>query len=379
MPSVSPSTLPPSFGSLPAIALATLLSSGWLPNDVADASDARPVQFDLHPVVAAHAVDPSDASVVQIQLKVSSIVPSIDDRPMDQWTLRLIPRNDRLVVRDYSPQTSGASHLDGSIDVKVTEEDSESFGLASVVSYGPASADAGVDNINKTIESRSFRELPQLRAITAAGTIRHGRGVYYQLRHDRQQILEGEKCFTVTYQVPNDWQAGLFDVFIEAKRQTRPFGRFETVERTVATQHFTVAAYRPENHVAKTWAYDLFHAEAELRNATTHWQQMRNRSSGFPAMLQSLASTMDHLANAPDGARHHDRDQWLDGLLQADVDPYTNPAVRRLPVDLRVLAIAYCDKRDELSTIETQPVVTQSSQAERLVSNQIDGASDQAN
>jgi len=318
------------------------------------AADAPLVHFDLRPVVAATPTDrPSN---VRIELNISAMISATDEVPIDRWTLRVAPRQTSLFVSDYEPRTEAASDLAGPIEIKITSEDGSRFGLSSVAAYGPVHGDAGIDANQKTIHSRSFQELPPMRAITAAGTIRQGRGVFFKLRADGQRILEGEKQFSICFDVPDDWQGGLLDAEIVAEKKTRPLGSFEEDLRIVAEQHFVIAAYRCGNDAARRWANELFDAEQELRAAARRLRPAKVDS--LPRMIHTVAAKIGDWSSAartPPSSlavtSHRGDDDWLRRLLNDRCDPYTDREISRLPVDLRMVALDYCDKRDEIERL----------------------------
>ena len=327
----------------------------------AAAAESPVIGFDLPATAAAHPVDPGDPhSPVTIELKLSSMIASPTVPRIDQWLLRCQPRDARLSVADYAPRTEVASELSGPINIKRTDEKTDSFGLSIDGSYGHlAHANGGADHSKKKSESVQYERMAPVQAVTAAGTIHRGRGVYFKLRWTSQQVLEGEKTFRITLHVPANWRGGLIDVSVCAQAEHRGFAGFDHEVRTLGSARFVVAAYRAADQEARATAMKLARAEYRLREAA---RDSGTSASGlsFSAMWKKLAAELNPVGPA------HQR-EWLEQLMFESVDPHVDERIRELPVSLRVAVLEYCERREAFAS------VTAPEDAARLVAERSDG------
>ena len=140
---------------------------------------------------------PYDPTLVTVELQLSSMIEAPEVPRIDQWLIRCQPRDNEVWIADYAPRTETASELASPIQVKQTEEESNSLGLSLDAAYGHvAHGNAGTDHTQKNINTVQFDRMALEQTVTASGTINRGRGVYFKLRWTAQQILEGEKTFS---------------------------------------------------------------------------------------------------------------------------------------------------------------------------------------
>ncbi len=310
---------------------------------VAVASYQAPVSTTPDPATDySHAI-PSGWSTVNFELRLSCINTSSSNQPMQQCTVRVKPRDPSLQVVDYSPRTEVMSDLTTAIQVKRSDEKTQSMGLSLDGSYGHlAHGNIGSDQGNKKTESVQFDRAAPVQAVIASGTIDRGRGVYFKLRWTDTQVLEGERRFRLTMSVPPSWRGELVDVSIVGESEHRGFGSWESQLKTVASADFIVATYIQGDTEAATLAYKLADTEYRLKHSA---QQLSRRSpTTFPEMIRHVAMKID-VDSAPVDT------SWLNRLLFAQADPHTDRAIRGLPADLRVVALDYVDLRQSFQAL----------------------------
>ncbi len=308
------------------------------------AEESAAVVFDLPPVAAARAAD-DDADLVTVQLRLSSMIETTDVPRIDQWIVRCVPRDSAVRIADYAPRTQTASDLASPIQVKQSREASQSLGISLDGSYGHlARANAGSDRTNKEQQSVQFDRVAPIQAITASGTIHRGRGVYFKLRWTSQQILEGEKVFELTLDVPPTWRGSLIDVSVVAQSESKSsFTPWDRETNTIASDHFVVAVYRDGDAQAERRARAMTDAENSLRRVVTEHCSSRS-SSSFTAMLRNVTRKFD-------GGADQTEKHWLDRLLRQQADPHLDPAICELPMQVRIAVLDYADTRDQFSAI----------------------------
>lgn len=334
-------------------------AAGWLAAPPTLADDPAPVRFDLPPVVAAvPAADPYDPKRVTVELLLSSMIESPDVPRIDQWLVRCQPRDHAVQIKDYSPRTETASELATPIQVKQTREQSNSFGLSLDGGYGPAvRGNAGMDHARKDCNSLQFDRVAPEQAVTAAGTINRGRGVYFKLRWTAQQVLEGEKVFRLTLAVPRSWRGSLLDVSVVAQSEHATFAGWDREIRTIGAANFVVAVHRQGDSQAAALAGALADAEHALRSATS--RQPTTAALSLPSMLRQFAVKLDREPAGPE-------DDWLARLLVGRADPHLDKQISKLPMSVRVAVLDYADIRDEFAAINDAPAARVSAARQAL-------------
>ena len=313
------------------------------------AGSGTPIQFDLPstaPAVASAEV-PAVASsevaagqFVTVELKLSSLIDVAHQLKVDQWIVRCRPRDQRLHLVDYTPRTETASQLSTPIQIKSTSESNDAFGASVDGGYGRmVTGHIGVDSIDKQVETRQYDRLAPHEVVVAAGTTDRGRGVYFKLRSTELQVLEGEKCFSLTWKVPEAWRGCLLDVSVEAQVEKRSLTNlWDRETKTISAHRFVVAVYRAEDPVAKQAAEDLADAERSLRV----WNlKIRESRSSIASMIQTVSK----------GFATTNSRSWLQRLLDEQADPHLDKQIRELPMEVRVAVLDYAERRDEFQRL----------------------------
>lgn len=304
---------------------------------------ADQIQFDLPPVIAAE-VSPENESHVTVELRLSSMITTPTLPAIDQWLVRCQPRDAAITIADYAPRTETASDVSSPIQVKQVEEKNLTLGLSANGSYGHlANGSLGADQCNKNTNSFEFQRQAAVQAVTAAGTINRGRGVYFKLRWTAQQVLEGEKVFRITLAVPTNWRGSLMDVSVIAQSDRKKFGGFDRETKTIGSANFVVATYRAGDNVAADRAGRIADAEYALRNLAG---RMKSKSTphSLPSMLRAVAIKLDLEPSVADT-------RWLARFLQGATDPYLDDQITKLPMPVRIAALDYADSRDDFVSL----------------------------
>lgn len=341
--------------------VAMLMFAGWCGAQACTVQNAlaeRPaIQFDMPGVaVAYHQVDvpehtpvaiPAGWKLIEFELRLSCINESLADSPMRQCVVRVQPRDRSLQIVDYAPRTEVVSELTTPIQVKQTDETSRSMGVSLNGGYASlAHGNIGSDNGTKKTESVQFDRAAPVQAVIASGTFERGRGVYFKLRWTDTQVLEGERSFRVTLGVPATWRGELVDVSVVAEAEYRSFASWERELKPVAAANFIVATYPHDDDEAEALAYQLAQTEYRLRVAAMN-QSPVPAPSTLPQMLRHVAMKIDPDTSPRDTT-------WLARLLVGQADPHVDKTIRRLPADLRVVALNYVDARRRFQTLGNQ-------------------------
>ena len=336
-----------------------------LATDIAAQDNVQALSFDLPPTAVARPVDLSDRMTptsqagesMQVDLRLSSMVTGSKLPTIERWMVQVVPRAASWRVLDYSPRTETGSDYATPIQVKRSDESTRSIGVAADGGYGHlASAHLGADHGDKKSEAIQFDKHAPLHAVSAAGTIERGRGVYYKLRWTSQQILEGEKMFQVAFDVPPGFRAGMLDVVVMAYGKPAksnpmkgvwadmPLLETSSSSELLGKAHFTVAVHRESDDAAWSLARQLASAEVRLRQAASgHRADTPIRS--LPTLIRHVAAKID-----VDSVDVHG--DWAERLIAGQADPYIDPVIRKLPTDLRVVALDYNDSRRALLALD---------------------------
>lgn len=304
------------------------------------------IHFDLPPTTAAipDANPGADPNVVTLSLRLSSMIQSPSMPRIDQWIVTCRPRGEGVSVVDYFPRTETASDVSTPIQVKRSKEKTQSLGVHLDGTYGYiAGGNAAADRGEKDVESVQFDRTAPVHAVTAAGTIDRGRGVYFKLRWTATQVLEGEKLFQVTLRVPAGWRGSLVDVSVRADRNEKKFGGLDQETVTVGTADFVIATYREGDVQSQTRAAELADAEYDLRNLA--------KSSQHQASIRSLPQMLRHMVAKFDSDSQVTDTHWVTRLISGRADPHLDKAINRLPMSLRIAAIDYADRRDDFAEL----------------------------
>ena len=343
----------------PFVIAACLATFGFQPIGTVLAESSA-VQFDMPPLTVAVPYQPTHEfqksadllpgeTLVACELVLSSMIEEPRKPRVEQWVVRCQPRDESVKIADYGPRTEVASEVDGPIQVKQLDEHTESFGMSVDGAHGHlARASFGTDHGQKRSDTYQFNKIAPLQTVIASGTINRGRGVYFKLRSAATQVLEGEKTFTLMVRVPENWRSGLIDVSVSAQTQQRSLVVWDDGVKTVGSANFVVAAYRQGDREAARAAQTLADAEQKLRRAAEQtWQRS---GKGVAAMLRRVVTTLD--VTKLDRPPELDASPWVDRLITGEADPYFDQQVRRLPVDVRVAALDYCDARDTFASLQ---------------------------
>lgn len=375
---------------LPTVMLASTINPTVAnANESSGIVDGYAISFDLPSTAVATPVTPIDArasvaygaaETVEVNLRLSSLVCGSELPRIDRWIVRCVPRSSTWQVVDYAPRTETATEFAGPIQVKQTDEETTAFGLstdAAPINFHGAFAGAkghvGFDQAEKQGTATQYEKHAPLHAVTASGTIERGRGVYYKLSWTSTQILEGEKEFKIQFAVPEGMRAGLMDVSVVAvgkpNSRNAVAGAFAQMPmlgddgqmQALGEGRFVVAVHAEGDPVAWKAAQAMADVEASLR------EQAKGIRAKSPA--KSLSSLIRHVAARFDVDSVDVHGDWIDRVVFGNADPHTDPVIRKLPTELRVAALDYCDARRKIQTLQTRrtPSTVNRLELERLV------------
>ena len=321
------------------------------------ASAEKPIiQFDIPPMIEAKVDNGGDrasalARTVSVEIPLSSMIATPKAPRIDQWLVRIVPRDPSMVLEDYSPRTELASDYAGSIQIKQTDESSNAVGTTLHGAYGPVTRfQSGIDHGSKSTDSVQLEKIAPVQAVIASGTILRGRGVYFKLRWTSQQVLEGEKRFHLIFRVPNHWRGGLIDVSVVATTASESIAPWQREPVHLGQADFVVAVPVAGDQQARQRAVQMYRAEEELRLAA-HKNAQHQSGKSLGALIRLIAQQFEF---------EDESETWMERLMANRADPHMDGDIRKLPMALRVAVLEYVEQREQFLAINRHAPRTES-------------------
>ncbi|OUW79488.1 MAG: hypothetical protein CBD74_10130 [Saprospirales bacterium TMED214] len=318
-------------------------------NIVSIAADSQSVvHFDIPPNVAAEVIESGTGrTLLQVELKLSSMISSPEAARIDQWLVRCQPRGQFASIVDYSPRTELGSDIATPIQVRQSKEKHQSLGVGVNGDYfSSLRGNAGLDHTRKNIDALQFDRLAPLHAVTAAGTINRGTGVYFKLRWTAEQILEGQKTFHLGLDVPDTWRTGLIDISVVAQSEQKSFASWEQSTKTLGAANFVIAVYRSDDIHACEVARRMANAEHQLRSRIKE-EIASEPNHSLSTLLRKMTKKMEFEKPSSD---------LMERLMLNKTDPRLDSDIRKLPMPCRLAALNYSDAQDSFTRLNDQPI-----------------------
>ena len=312
------------------------------------AANKPSVSFDVQPVIACREIStdaakamPADRRLVELKIQVSALVNG-DRDDLKEYVYQVDTSNNDVEVADFEPKTELASRYEKEITIEKKDEKSKSIGISLKGDYaklatGTAGADAG--ERRHAIVRYSLR--PPMDAVTASGTLRRGRSVYFKFRSSPQHTLEGTKKIKVILNVPAQWQTDHVSLTCIAKCQEDG----QSKAAVCHSQRFLIALFEEGNDPAKNLAEHLSETEQVLRQILRrHEQQVRKRA--FPTVIHRLGASID--LYEPRIPRN-----WTDLILRGTTTP-SDPMFDLLPTEVKHAAMEFWEARRAVASSSSE-------------------------
>jgi hypothetical protein len=302
---------------------------------------AEPVSFDLAPaVVGKPLLDPplaipSGYEAVEVKLNISTLVDPRAGGTIGQLLYRIRSHRGQSTVLDYSPKTELQSGYDGPVEVTLTDEQSEHVGIKLSGAYETlVRGELGADNAKKNGQCAKFRRQAVQDSVVTSGTVEQASGVYFKLSTSFDRTLEGDKAFSLLLLLPVGWSAELLQVNLQA------WGHSQLQRDPVAEASFPVAVWRAGDMQARQTAMALAESVQYLHDLS----QQHNRAiqqRAYPSVFHRLGAALEVV----DPKIPHN---WLSQVFFTEIDPYHDPRVSKMPVDVRVAILNYQEARRDI-------------------------------
>ncbi len=306
--------------------------------------------FDLPATAVAVDITPADAAVterlVSIQFNLSLIADALPSPQAEQIVVQVCPLGGAATVADYAPRTELSSQYTGDIAESRSREATDHVGLSLEAAYGHlVQGNLGADRGEKNLNSTKYTRVAPLHVVAASGTTHRGRGVYFKLRADDRQVLEGDKQFTVVLSVPAHWRGELIEFRVEAESMTKSFSSSlssfagkDPKSRVIGASRFLVATHLSGDLEMARLARQLGECESQMR-------QTALQATNKPTSRTSHVSFRFDLTTADTGVSHERIARSLEQVTFGQVDPYIDPTIRQLSVPTRVAILDYLEVR----------------------------------
>jgi hypothetical protein len=181
--------------------------------------------------------------------------------------------------------------------------------------------------------------------VTASGTIRHGRGVYFKWRPSRSGTLEGSKSFTVTFRVPTSWRGAHAKLACTALGIDRGVVRPLDERIVCGARRFVLALYLDGDTEAKSAAQRLVRAETDFWKIVSASRNEIERRSR-PTLVHRFGVLFDVV-------RPVIPEDWTQQLIYGPQAEALQNIAKRLPPEVRQAAAEYDLARRELRGLGT--------------------------
>lgn len=312
------------------------------------------IHFDLPATAMAKDVTPEafaeEMRLVSMTLNLSLIVDSLPAPDVEQLVVQISPLGGNAIVADYSPRTELSSRYATEIEVCESKEVSDRVGFSIDGAYANLTrANIGADRGEKNVNSTKFSRVAPMHIVASSGTTHRGRGVYFKLRADDRQVLEGDKAFTVVLRVPKSWRGELIEVRVEAESMSKTFSSslsslagIPAKSQVVGGAKFIVAAHLDGDHAMARLAHEVSEAELQMRDRAN--RSLRKAEHSKQSRIHHVSFRFD--LSAPDPIVRRDAmARTLERVIFGNVDPYIDPSITNLALEIRVAILDYLAAR----------------------------------
>lgn len=274
-----------------------LVAIGFLTASPALILAGSPVQFDVGYLTPATDITTPEFQLqrpgyrlMQMDVMISTMVDSRISKDLTETTFLIEPHNPSIQIEDFSPQTTLQSPYAGNISKENRVEynvDAKLNANQTVTPHLGATGSLGVSRKQSSVEKVDV--LPEMKLVSASGTIHRGRGVYFRFNRTPQTSLEGTTVLGVILAVPEGWSADTMTVSCRAKVRQPIVPGGPSKETDMPESRYTVAMYLTGDRYAANAASRYVREEA-------NWQDVRQRYAN-EIQHRRIDSPLDYLTS----------------------------------------------------------------------------------
>ena len=214
------------------------------------------VVFDARTLVECRDVTPKgfvtdhpNQKVIEALFRISVRVKSGKEADITQLVVDISSPERRLQVYDFSPQKKLQSDYLDNIKVTKTHEDVRTINAAAggtiAVPLGPihakASPSANLTKTKRDAMQETMHRLPNKNTVLISGTTNSEHGLFFKIKPNSQDTLEGIQEFRCQFVVPKDWSGDWARIVCRAEGWSKKYWQKKIVN--CGTNQFDVGLY----------------------------------------------------------------------------------------------------------------------------------------
>lgn len=256
-------------------------------------AEAPRVRFDMPYAIACRDVTSPEFAqshpgykLMEAKIEISSLLTAGQEKDLNHYFIRVESPAQTLVIADYLPKTKYEA-----IATSMTKEDSTeriaALGINLSGKYelltlpGPS---AGIGQSKKS--SVKYELLPPLETVAASGTLDRGSALFFKIKSNPRNLLEGTREYGLVFQTPVTWRADYIRLRCEAEGIRRGVVSTFDEQFTCGQREFLVALYQdgdePARRVAENFARREAAKVAQTANPKSHTQNASPAANRFP-------------------------------------------------------------------------------------------------
>lgn len=182
--------------------------------------------------------------------------------------------------------------------------------------------------------------------------IQGGTSVVARLASQKTASLEGNHTLLLTLQAPTDWRGQRFHVQLTASQSARPFSGpltgFNASSSPIAQDAFPLVAAFAYDSTMQQRTSEFLRAHQKLRQAAATHARAISRAAA-PTVIHQVSHRLEL-------TQPRIPIDWLQRTIVENVDPYHDPELKRLPVDVRVAILDYQEQQRAIDALLRMPV-----------------------
>lgn len=331
------------------------LVRGWVSLAVAvlagsvQAGQMSVVGMDVPALVVAEQVNPAvvqspnmGGKLLRVKIPVSTLVSPEFTGTVSEYLLEIYCPQQSMRVVDYWPKNELYSEVAGNVSVQSTYHKDSHFSFKVSGAYEPFARGQAAGEFNERADvQQSYERKPPMQVLTAAGTAQQGFGVFFKFRPGPLPQLEGQREIAVLFEVPLQWRADMLQATMRAVGQN---GSSRLV--TLGEQRLWMTVHQEGDQAAAAQAQRYVVLERNLR-ALAASSQKQVEDQALPTVWHKMGAALEVVE--PKIPQDYLSQILFSFSASASADRHKlTQATQRLPVNLRVAILDYCDQRDLL-------------------------------
>jgi hypothetical protein len=279
---------------------------------------------------------------LRVKIPVSTFLSPEFSGTVSEFLVEIHCPQQSMRVVDFWPKNELYSEVAGTVAVQSSYHKDSHFSFKVSGAYEPFARGQAEGEFNERADvQQNYQRKPPLQVVTAAGTAQQGFGVFFKFRPGPLPKLEGEREIAILFEVPRQWRADLLQATMRAVGQN---GSNRLV--TLGEAKLWMTVHQEGDQAAAAQAQRYVAQERKLR-ALAAASQKQVKDQSLPTVWHKMGAALEVVEpKIPEN--------YLSQVLFS-FSPYAaadrqqlTQATQRLPVNLRVAILDYCDQRELL-------------------------------